>query len=32
MQVPVMDLHKLSLQFNQTLVVEDMEEGYEDTF
>ncbi|CUM52128.1 unnamed protein product [Debaryomyces tyrocola] len=27
-QVPVMDLHKLSLQFNQTLVVEDMEEGY----
>ena len=27
-QVPIMDLHKLSLQFNQTLVVEDMEEGY----
>lgn len=27
-QVPVMDLHKLSLQFNQSLVVEDMEEGY----
>lgn len=27
-QVPIMDLHKLSVQFNQTLVVEDMDEGY----
>lgn len=27
-QVPVMDLHKLSLHFNQTLVVEDAEDGF----
>jgi hypothetical protein len=27
-QVPVMDLHKLSMEFNQTLVVEDVEDGY----
>jgi len=27
-QVPVMDLHKLSMEFNQTLVVEDAEDGY----
>ncbi|KAF6071665.1 LicD family protein [Candida albicans] len=27
-QVPIMDLHKLSLQFNQTIVVEDPEDGF----
>lgn len=27
-QVPIMDLHKLSLQFNQTLIVEDPEDGF----
>ncbi|KAK6455273.1 LicD family-domain-containing protein [Scheffersomyces xylosifermentans] len=27
-QVPIMDLHKLSLEFNQTLVVEDPEDGF----
>lgn len=27
-QVPVMDLHRLSLQFNQSLVVEDAEDGF----
>lgn len=27
-QVPVMDLHKLSLNFNQSLVVEDNEDGF----
>lgn len=27
-QVPIMDLHKLAMNFNQTLVVEDAEDGY----
>ncbi|EGW35751.1 uncharacterized protein SPAPADRAFT_53912 [Spathaspora passalidarum NRRL Y-27907] len=27
-QVPILDLHKLSLEYNQTLVVEDPEDGY----
>ncbi|EMG47039.1 Positive regulator of mannosylphosphate transferase, putative, partial [Candida maltosa Xu316] len=27
-QVPVMDLHKLSLNYNQTLIVEDPEDGF----
>ncbi|RLV90287.1 Uncharacterized protein JA1_004665 [Spathaspora sp. JA1] len=27
-QVPIMDLHKLSLEYNQTLVVEDPEDGF----
>lgn len=27
-QVPIMDLHKLSLNFNQSLIVEDTEDGY----
>lgn len=27
-QVPIMDLHKLSMDFNQTLVIEDAEDGF----
>lgn len=27
-QVPIMDLHKLSMNFNQTLIVEDAEDGF----
>ncbi|KAG7191611.1 uncharacterized protein KQ657_003006 [Scheffersomyces spartinae] len=27
-QMPIMDLHKLSLHFNNSIVVEDLEEGY----
>ncbi|RCK55584.1 hypothetical protein Cantr_05939 [Candida viswanathii] len=27
-QVPIMDLHKLSLEYNQTMVVEDPEDGF----
>ncbi|KAK6200967.1 LicD family-domain-containing protein [Scheffersomyces amazonensis] len=27
-QMPIFDLHKLSLEFNQTLIIEDTEDGY----